>query len=139
MIVNYSAGSVATVNDDGTPAVSPKATFVIVDDERIAFGDVRSPNTIANLAARPNVEVLFTDVLTRTAVRVAGTAKLRGNDDAELRPLFLEHFPRFLDVMGHLVLICVTKAQLITSPAYDAGQTREELRVLNLAKLTALD
>ena len=57
IITDYSAGAVATVNDDGTPAVSPKATFVIVDNSCIAFGDIRSPGTVANIKQRPNVEV----------------------------------------------------------------------------------
>lgn len=30
LIENYTAGAVATVNEDGTPAVSPKATFVVI-------------------------------------------------------------------------------------------------------------
>jgi len=53
IITDYNAGAVATVNDDGTPAVSPKATFVIVDDNCIAFGDIRSPGTTANIKQRP--------------------------------------------------------------------------------------
>ena len=32
LITNHSAGMVATVSDDGTPSVSPKATFVILGD-----------------------------------------------------------------------------------------------------------
>ena len=46
-LVSASAGAVATVNADGTPAVSPKATFVVVDDQRVAFGNIRSPATVA--------------------------------------------------------------------------------------------
>ena len=63
LIRNYNAGAVATINDDGNPAVSPKATFVIVDDNCIAYGDIRSPGTSANLRQRPAVEVNFIDVL----------------------------------------------------------------------------
>ncbi len=70
LIENYSVGAVATVNADGTPAVSPKATFVIVDKQCIAFGHIRSPGTVANIAVRPDVEVNFIDVLTRRAVRI---------------------------------------------------------------------
>ena len=49
LIANYNAGSVATTNEDGTPAVSPKATFVVIDDGCIAFGNIRSPDTVANI------------------------------------------------------------------------------------------
>ena len=48
IIRNYSAGAVATVNADGSPSVSPKATFVIVDDHCIAYGNIRSPGTSPN-------------------------------------------------------------------------------------------
>ena len=75
LIANYSAGAVATTNDDGTPAVSPKATFVVVDDGCMAFGNIRSPGTVANIRLRPDVEVNFIDVLTRRAVRVRGQAE----------------------------------------------------------------
>ena len=35
-------GFVATVNADGTPNVSPKATFIVLDDATIGFGDILS-------------------------------------------------------------------------------------------------
>ena len=57
LITNHSAGMIATVNDDDTPSVSPKATFVVVDNTTIAFGTVRSPGPLANTRARPAVEV----------------------------------------------------------------------------------
>ena len=63
IISSYNAGAVATVNDDGSPAVSPKATFVIVDDSCIAYGNIRSPGTSDNLIKRPAVEVNFIDII----------------------------------------------------------------------------
>ena len=93
VIGNYNAGSVASINDDGTPAVSPKATFVIVDDTSIAYGDIRSPGTSANLIARPAVEVNFIDVLARVAVRVKGSAQVVTKDSKQgqrLLPKFEE-------------------------------------------------
>ena len=76
LIESYSAGAVATVNADGTPAVSPKATFVVIDAGCLAFGNIRSPGTITNIRACPDVEVNFIDVLTRRAVRVKGRAEI---------------------------------------------------------------
>ena len=49
IVRSFNAASVASVNDDGSPAVSVKATFVIVDDATLAFGDIRSPKTVHNL------------------------------------------------------------------------------------------
>ena len=54
-------GFVATSAPDGTPNVSPKATFFVVDDHTIAFGDIRSPGTIRNLRTNPRIEVNFVD------------------------------------------------------------------------------
>jgi len=48
LIGDHSAGMVATINDDGTPSVSPKATLVILRDTEIAFGNIRSPGSPAN-------------------------------------------------------------------------------------------
>ncbi len=36
-------GYVASIAPDGAPAVSPKATFIVIDDNTIAYGDIRSP------------------------------------------------------------------------------------------------
>ena len=46
-------GFVATVNADGTPNVSPKATFVVLDDATIGFGDIRSPGRSAICGSNP--------------------------------------------------------------------------------------
>jgi Pyridoxamine 5'-phosphate oxidase len=38
-------GFVATAAPDGTPNVSPKGTFIVLDDETIAFGNGSSKGT----------------------------------------------------------------------------------------------
>ena len=141
LILDYSAGAVATVNEDGTPAVSPKATFVVVDEERIAFGDIRSPGTVANLRSRPAVEVNFVDVLTRRAVRVRGVAEIVEKDSPAaqpLQPVFEASWAPYLDLMANYVLITISHAELILSPAYDVGHTAAELGKVNLDKLSKL-
>ena len=141
IIRSYNAGAIATINDDGTPAVSPKATFVIIDDACIAFGDIRSPGTISNLIKRPDVEINFIDVLTRRAARIKGRAEVvpKESDAAkELLPLFEELWSPYVNMMKHFVKIRISQAQLITSPAYDIGISEEELVQTNLDKLKAL-
>ena len=69
-------GFVATVNADGTPNLSPKGTFAVVDAATIAFAEIRSPGTLCNLAANPAVEVNFVDSFTRRGCRVFGTARI---------------------------------------------------------------
>jgi predicted pyridoxine 5'-phosphate oxidase superfamily flavin-nucleotide-binding protein len=55
IIAEQRLGFVATAAADGTPNVSPKGTFFVVDDKTIAFGEIRSPGTIRNLRANARV------------------------------------------------------------------------------------
>lgn len=140
LIRMFSAGAVATVNKDGLPSVSPKATFVVLDEQTIAFGNIRSPGTVRNLARNPAIEVCFTDILTRRAVRVTGAAKsvLKRDADATMIDAYALIWTPFLDRVRSFVVIHITAAELITSPAYDVGFTEAELRRANLQKLMEL-
>lgn len=140
LIENHTAGMVATVNTDGTPAVSPKATFVVLDPATLAFGHIRSPGTVANLERTPAVEIVFLDVLSRRAVRVAGRASVvpRGAADTTLREAFEARWAEYVPHMSAFVLIDVTRASVVTSPAYDLGHDEAELRASNLERLAAL-
>ena len=140
LIHNHSAGMVATVNADGTPAVSPKATFVILDAQTLAFGNIRSPGTLANLRDRPALEVCFLNVLTRQAVRVGGTAAIIAREDADagLAAAFEAAFADYVPHMSAFVTIAVSAAELILSPAYDLGHGAAELRDASLARLQGL-
>ncbi len=141
LIANYNAGAVATVNVDGSPAVSPKATFVIAADDCIAYGDIRSPGTTANIKNNPKVEVVFVDVLARQAVRVAGTACIVEKSSEQgmvLLPHFQQNWGPYLDEMSFFVRISVLQTEMILSPAYDVGFNKEELIQTNLNKLKQL-
>ena len=141
IIRDFSGGAVATVNDDGTPSVSTKATFVVVDDTTIAFGNLRSPGTVLNIRQRPAVEICFLDVLKRKAVRVTGRGRVVGYDQAEpaVRQAFETHWADYLQRMRQLVVIDVSAAELILSPAYDSGAREADLHVINLQKLNKID
>lgn len=140
LITDHSAGMVATINRDGTPSVSPKATFVILDDRRIAFGNIRSPGTLANIRKMPAVEVCFIDVLARKAVRVTGHGKIvpKARAEAALLAAFDKQWGPYISKMSAFVEIAVSKAEMILSPAYDTGSTEAELRQTNLERLNAL-
>lgn len=140
LINHHTAGMVASINDDGTPSVSPKATFFIVDEATIAFANIRSPGTLKNIRKRPAVEVSFLDVVYRKAVRVTGTATFvrRGEGDPKLADLFKVGWPDLVPVASGFVKINISAAEMIYSPAYDLGATKEDLREIFLAKLNAL-
>ena len=140
LVRTHTAGMVATTNADGTPAVSPKATFVVIDDRTIAYGDIRSPGTLANLQERPAIEVCFIDVLARKAVRVKGRATKIEKDAAKgpLLDAFEAVWSDYIQNMSAFIQIDVTDAELIVSPAYDRGATEAELHAANLTKLNGL-
>ncbi len=123
-------GFTATVSADGRPNLSPKGTFVVIDDKTIAFGEIRSPRTLVNLRANPRVEVNFVDPLSRKGFRAKGHATIAASDTT----LYREHIGRF-DRWGdlakrirHIVLISVDEASPVTTPAYDLGATEADLR-----------
>ena len=140
IIRNFNAGSVATVDADGRPKVSPKATFLILDDATIAFANIRSPGTIANLRCNPTLEVCFTDILARKAVRVSGTGEvvLISDAPANIRDPFQEGWHYLANQMSAFIVITVTAAEMILSPAYDCGLEETDLKNTNLKKLNAL-
>ena len=129
LIATYTIGCVATVRADGSAAVSPKATFLVVNERTIAFANIRSPGTIENLRRRPNVEVNFIDVFARKACRVVGSGRYLSREDAEpaLRRRFDEKWPDLYDAMKGFVLIDLTEAEALTSPSYDFGAEASRL------------
>jgi predicted pyridoxine 5'-phosphate oxidase superfamily flavin-nucleotide-binding protein len=140
IIANYPLGFVASVNKDGTPNLSPKGTFVILNDRQLVFGHIRSPGTVGNIADRPTIEINFLDVLARKAVRVRGQARVFTKSAVEFEPLFtaLSGWKGYTDMMKGVVRVDIEKAALILSPAYDLGNTEPQLREQYKAKFASL-
>ncbi len=134
-------GFVATVTPGGRPNVSPKGTFIVVDDETVAFGEIRSPQTVANLTVNPELEVNFVDQFTRKGVRIRGRA-------AFLRPATPEFealLPRFAALWGDLagrinmiVKVPVDEALPLSSPVYDTGAAEAEMIALYKARFAEM-
>lgn len=131
-IINaHRLGYVGTASPDGTPNVSPKGTFMVIDDEHIAFGEIRSPNTVANLRVNPQVDINFVDPFTRKGCRIKGRAAFlqRGSEDFEAHlPKFEAIWGELCDRMSMIVMVSVKRALPLMSPAYDIGATEDELR-----------
>ena len=122
-------GFVATVGTDGTPNLSPKATMRVLDDDHIAFCDLRSPATIANLATNPAMEINFVDPFARTGYRFKGTARVVARGAPEVVDLVESYRDSALySRIRAVVVLHVTKAARVVSPAYDVGATEAELR-----------
>jgi uncharacterized protein len=75
---------VATAGKNGKPNVSPKGLIKVLDDEHVAFADIASPRTMANLAENPQVAIIVFDTGTRKGCRLWGkTEVLDSGDDFE--------------------------------------------------------
>lgn len=122
-------GFVATVNADGTPNVSPKGTFIVVDDTTLAFGEIRSPGTLRNIAANPAVEINFVDPFVRKGYRFAGRASVmpRGHTDFEQLHARFSAYGDLAARMRAIVTISITRALPLASPAYDAGASESQI------------
>ncbi len=134
-------GFVATVTPGGRPSVSPKGTFIVVDEETIAFGEIRSPQTVTNLTNQPECEVNFVDQFTRKGVRIRGQAAFLRRGTAEFEALY----PKFAELWGDLaerinmiVRIPVDEAKPLSTPPYDDGATEEEMIALYKGKFAAM-
>lgn len=140
IIGTYPLGFVASVNEDGTPSLSPKGTFVVLNDRQLVFGHIRSPGTMGNIAKRPVIEINFLDVLARKAVRLRGRAHMFARSAPEFPALFaaLSGWKGYTELMKAVVRVDVETAGLILSPAYDIGHTEAQLREQYRAKFTSL-
>ena len=134
-------GYIATVDADGAPNVSPKGTFLALDDHTIAFAEMRSPNTVRNIARDGRVEINMVDVFARKGARFRGMARMVMKGEAEfeqLAPLWLEIWGEDLGALFNgIVVITVESAKPLSSPAYDIGADEKTLRAEWLEKHTA--
>lgn len=131
MVEEWRLGFVATVSPEGTPNVSPKGTFLVLDDETIAFGEMRSPNTMRNLAHQPEIEVSFVDTLSRKGVRFRGRVRIARKGDAEferLRPNFEAVWGGLCDLFNAIVVIPAAEVKAFASPIYEVGADEQTLR-----------
>lgn len=76
VISDLHVAHVATASKEGKPNVSPKGSFRVVDDEHVAFGNAKSPRTIANLKQNPQISAILFDPATRKGCRIWGQARI---------------------------------------------------------------
>lgn len=116
----------ATVSPDGTPNLSPKGTTAVLDDRHLIFADIRSPRTLANLAANASIEVNVVDPITRRGYRFKGVGRAH-TDDETLERAFAAFEAADYAVTRErtraVVVIRVETLAPLTSPAYDDGSS----------------
>lgn len=99
---------VATASKDGKPNVSPKGSFQVLDDEHIAFAEIASPRTIANLRENPQVAAIVFDPATRKGCRVWGKAEIL--DSGDLFDKISEQLKGMGMKVNHVIKIAVEEA-----------------------------
>ena len=122
-------GFFATVCADGSPNLSPKGTIAVWDDNHLAFGNIRSPKTLENLRGNPNIDINVVDPFTRKGYRFKGIASILDAGASYDRAIeFYRARGSKVSAFKEVVLIEITEAQFIDSPAYDFGMTESEIR-----------
>lgn len=81
LIAEIHPGLVATASKDGKPNVSTKGSYRVLDDGHVAFADVNSPRTVANLRENPQISVIVVDASTRHGCRIWGKAEVLDSGD----------------------------------------------------------
>jgi predicted pyridoxine 5'-phosphate oxidase superfamily flavin-nucleotide-binding protein len=129
---------VATVNEDGSPNLSPKSSLRVHDDTHLMFANMASPGTVRNLRRDPRVELNCVDIFSRRGYRFVGQATVHSGDD----PLYLalktdvaaEHGAAI--PVYDAVLVEILSATAVISPAYTFidGVTEDVLRTAYLGK-----
>jgi predicted pyridoxine 5'-phosphate oxidase superfamily flavin-nucleotide-binding protein len=130
VVLEQSLGFVATVTPDGRPNLSPKGTTTVFDAQHLMFADVASPGTVANLATNPYVEVNVVDPIVRKGYRFKGEgiAYTSGDMfDQGVAVLRSRGSTTAVERIHSIVVIEVTDAAPLFSPAYDTGATEDEL------------
>jgi hypothetical protein len=110
---------VATVNADGTPNLSPKASLTIRDGN-LFFADIASPQTVLNLKRNAAVEINVVDIFQRRGYRFTGRALILPPGEAEytriadwVRSANGPEYP-----VDHVVKVEVTSITPLLSPAH---------------------
>ncbi len=67
---------VATASPDGAPNVSPKGSILVLDDDHLAFADIMSPGSRANLESNDQVAIYVCRPEKFQGFQFKGTAEL---------------------------------------------------------------
>jgi hypothetical protein len=120
-------GYVATISSDGKPNLSPKGTIAILDDSRLVFANIRSPQTVENLTKNPSIEINVVDPFSRMGYRFKGLANIlsSGDDFQNILNYFEEKGTK--SKISHIIVVDVESCSEVISPSYDIGLKKDAL------------
>jgi hypothetical protein len=125
-VAHYPLCFVATLNEDGSPNLSPKGTVRVWDADHLVFADVASPRTVANVERDDRVHVNVVDHFARRGWRFSGRARVTA-DPAVLDAIRAE-YPGEAYPFERAVLVRVEEAHELVSPSYAIGKDEAQLR-----------
>ncbi|MGH7017843.1 MAG: pyridoxamine 5'-phosphate oxidase family protein [Caulobacteraceae bacterium] len=120
-------GFVASVCLDGTPNLSPKGTTAVLDEDRLVFADICSPETVANLRRNPAVEINVVDPVRRKGYRFKGRAEIIDEGEAFADLLAFYQRRGSTTPKRAFVVVKVERALPLISPVYDLGLDENEI------------
>ena len=138
----------ATVNQDGSPNVSPKSSLRVFDNKHLLFANIASPGTVQNLRRDPRIEINCVDIFIRRGYRFRGRGTIHSSGtplcDDLTHAVKKEHGDSIPVLDAVLVEVLETRALL--SPAYnfiegvtESGMREAYLRKYKVAPLAAND
>jgi hypothetical protein len=99
------------------------------DDEHLAFANIRSAGTLANLRRNPAIEINVVDPFVRKGYRFKGVAEIIESGDTHARAIeFYRSRGSRVSAIREVVLVHVQVAQPLDSPAYDFGASEADVR-----------
>jgi len=111
MIREMSPAVVGTASKDGTPNLSLKGSFRVLDDEHVAFADIASPQTVANIRENPRVAAIVFDASQRKGCRIWGSAEILTEGD--LFNSMKEEFARRGMEVKHVIKVKVERVKML--------------------------
>ena len=100
---------IATAGGSGKPNVSAKGSLRVLDDEHVAFADVASPRTIANIRENPQVAIICLDAESRKSCRLWGKGEIL--DSGELFDQFSAALAERKMKVNHVVKVAVEEVE----------------------------
>lgn len=108
-IAEVRPGIIATASRDGKPNVSAKGSLRVVDDDHVAFADISSPRTVANLRENPCVSILVMHPKSMRGCRIWGRGEIL--DSGGLFDEISKEFASRNIAVNHVVAVAVEEAQ----------------------------
>ncbi|WCJ63014.1 pyridoxamine 5'-phosphate oxidase family protein [Agrobacterium tumefaciens] len=118
----------ATVDDDGTPSVTPKEIFTSHGEEHIVIADIASSHSVHNAIARPKVCVSFVDVFRQKGFKLTGNARILAPGDADFQAFGADllHMAGADFPIRNIIAVKIESVSRIWAPSYKLFPERSE-------------